>query len=246
MPRPGLSSSPAAGRAWSALRLAVAALIAVAVVYQFCHDLPYTLSASTPHAAHVPTFVANFFSFFTNQSNIIAAAFLAWAGVHGLRRRGPAGVGLASLQVLAVSCMALTGVVYNVLLRPDEDRGAGVAPFVGWTSEIMHVAVPIFLVIDLVVGPRARRVSWAAVLLPIGYAVAYVAYSLVRAPFVTAPSSGRSPWYPYPFLDPRIQGGWDGVFAYVGVMALGFAIVAALTVAAIRARAAESVSGSVR
>src|SRR5690606_7034265 len=107
MPRPGLSSSPAAGRAWSALRLAVAALIAVAVVYQFCHDLPYTLSASTPHAAHVPTFVANFFSFFTNQSNIIAAAFLAWAGVHGLRRRGPAGVGLASLQVLAVSCMEI-------------------------------------------------------------------------------------------------------------------------------------------
>lgn len=237
-----MPSSPAASRfliTWSVCRAVAACAIVFTLVYLFAHDLSYVQVADQPPAAHVPTYVANFFSYFTIESNIFAAAYLGAASIWGLTR-GRRGTEpprtLAALQVLAACCMLLTGVVYNALLRGDDTAG-GVAPYVEWTSELMHVVAPLILLIDVIVAPRPRRIPWATMLVPIGYAVAYVGYTLIRAPFIVSPVGGARTWYPYPFFNPAVQDGWGGVFAYISVMAAGFAIFSAALVAFLRWRA---------
>ncbi|HJA03514.1 MAG TPA: Pr6Pr family membrane protein [Candidatus Microbacterium stercoravium] len=225
--------------AWSVFRGIAALAIAYALVHQFAHDLSYVRVADEPFASHVGTFAGNFFSYFTNESNIFAALYLAAACTWGLthaRRGSVQPRALAAFQVLAACCMLLTGVVYNVLLRGDDTSG-GVAPFVEWTNELMHVAAPLVLLADVLISPRARRIPWRVAFVPLGYAIVYVAYTLLRAPFITSPVGGAPVWYPYPFFNPAIQGGWAGVFVYIGTMAAGFAVFSVLLVAYIRWRA---------
>jgi hypothetical protein len=226
---------------WSLVRAAAAALSAAGVVYLLVHDLAYVRTNGTPSGSHVPTYVTNFFSYFTIESNIFVAIFLALSAVWGLTRgrRGlPQPMALAGFQILAASCILLTGVVYNVLLRGD-DRDGGIAPFVDWTNELMHVIVPLIMLADVLVSPRPRRVPWVTILLPVGYAIAYLVYTIVRAPFITSPVGGAPYWYPYPFLNPHTQGGWSGVMIYVVVISAGFALFAALLVAFMRWRASR-------
>lgn len=237
-----MASSPGASRfliSWSVFRALAALTIAFTLVYLFAHDLSYVQAADDPPAAHVPTYVANFFSYFTIESNIFAALYLGAAALWGLtrgRRGARPSRALAIFQVLAACCMLLTGVVYNVLLRGDDTAG-GVAPYVEWTSELMHVVAPLVLLIDVLIAPRPRRIPWAALLVPIGYAIAYVAYTLMRAPFIVSPVGGAPSWYPYPFFNPAVQGGWGGVLTYIGVMSVGFAVFSAALVAFLRWRA---------
>ncbi|MGO1265747.1 MAG: Pr6Pr family membrane protein [Microbacterium gubbeenense] len=225
--------------AWSAFRALAALVIIFTLVYLFVHDLSYVRIAEDPPAAHVPTYVANYFSYFTIESNIFAALFLGAAAIWGFtrgRRGAPQPRALVAGQVLAACCMLLTGVVYNALLRGDDTAG-GVAPYVAWTSELMHVIAPLVLLADVLIAPRPARPRWSAMLVPIGYAIAYVLYTLVRAPFIVSPVGGAPSWYPYPFFNPAVQGGWGGVFSYIGVMAAGFAVFSAALVAFLRWRA---------
>jgi len=226
---------------WSVVRAVAAVAAAAGVIYLFAHDLAYVRSDPTPSGSHVPTYVTNFFSYFTIESNIFAALYLAFAAVWGFTR-GSRGekqpMALASFQILTACCALLTGVVYNVLLRGDDTSG-GIAPFVEWTNELMHVAVPLIMLLDVVLSPRPRRVPWGTVLLPVGYAIAYLAYTIIRAPFIVSPVGGAPYWYPYPFLNPHVQGGWGGVMTYIVVIATGFAIFAALLVAFMRWRASR-------
>ena len=61
------------------------------------------------------------------------------------------------------------------------------------------------------------------------FPVAWVGYTLVRGPLVTAPTTGAPRWYPYPFLDPHsaMTGGVGGVIAYVVTIAAAIALIAA-------------------
>lgn len=226
---------------WSVVRAAAAAVTAAAVIYLLVHDLRYVLVNETPSGSHVPTYVANYFSFFTIQSNIMAAVYLGLAAIWGFTkgRRGVAQpMPLAGFQILTACCMILTGVVYNVLLRGLE-RDGGIAPFVDWTNELMHVIAPLVLLVDVIVSPRPRRVPWGTILLPLGYVVAYLTYTFIRAPFIISPVGAAPYWYPYPFLNPHAQGGWGGVASYIVVIAAGFVLFAAALVAFVRWRASR-------
>ncbi|GGF33069.1 hypothetical protein GCM10010922_05210 [Microbacterium sorbitolivorans] len=226
---------------WSIVRAVAAIAAAVGVIYLLLHDLAYVRTNPTASGSHVPTYVANFFSYFTIESNIFVAVYLTLASIWGFTRgrRGlPQPIALASFQILAACCILLTGVVYNVLLR-GEDRSGGIAPFVDWTNELMHVVIPLVMLADVIVSPRPRRVPWGTIFLPVGYAIAYLAYTIVRAPFIISPVGGAPYWYPYPFLNPHVQGGWGGVMIYVVVMSGGFALFAALLIAFMRWRASR-------
>ncbi|MCJ1709055.1 Pr6Pr family membrane protein [Microbacterium sp. VKM Ac-2923] len=209
---------------WSIARIAAAAMIAVAVIAQFASSVAGALEAGRD----VTTVVANFFSFFTILSNVSAAVVLLIVGLRFFvrgRRLSPEPVVLATALAWVTTYMLVTGVVYNLLLR-----GIPLQPeTVPWSNEILHVWGPLFLLLDLFLAPGRRRLGWRAALTAAIFPVAWIVYTLLRAPLITNPNTGAPYWYPYPFLDPN-TGGWGSVVVYVIVIA---AVIVAFAVGAV-------------
>lgn len=137
--------------------------------------------------------VANFFSFFTIESNLIAALVFLATGFAALQL---AEVGrFAMLRGAATLYMTTTGVIYFLLLRGLE---ASLQTPVPWINTVLHYVTPLAVLADWFIAPPDRRVSFRRALVWLLFPVAYVAYSLVRGPLVG--------WYPYPFLDASTQG----------------------------------------
>lgn len=211
---------------WALLRLATAALIAAAVVTQ----LVVSLSATARAGGDVATVFANFFSFFTILSNVIAVAALTWAGAASFIAPGRerTSTPLSVVLACATTYMLITGIVYNALLRfiPLPVGGEPVP----WSNEVLHLIGPLFLLLDLAIGTTRRALRWRAVGLVVAFPLVWTAYTLVRGPLVTNPLDGRPYWYPYPFLNPNAPGGWSMVATYVAVIALAFVAVGFATV----------------
>lgn len=215
---------------WNTARVAVAVFVLVAVGAQFV--------SSTAEAAargrDVTTVVANFFSFFTILSNVSSAVVLAWLGARFFARGRRIDVdppALATALAFASTYMIVTGVVYNLLLR-----GIPLQPeTVGWSNEILHVWGPLFLLLDVILGPTRRRLPWSAAFAAAIFPIAWIVYTLLRAPLITNPTTGAPFWYPYPFLDPN-TGGWGSVAVYIVVIAVAIIALALGVVAIGRAR----------
>ncbi|KAA9106607.1 hypothetical protein F6B43_14300 [Microbacterium rhizomatis] len=206
----------------------MAAAITAAIVTQ----LVASVTRTAANGQDVGTVVANFFSFFTILSNAGSVVVLAWAAIWYLTRRGAAtheprglAVALASVTVY----MIVTGIVYNLLLRGIElPQGSQPVP---WSNETLHVVAPIFLLLDLFVGPLRRRLPWRAVLAIIVFPVVWVIYTLIRGPLVTNPVSADPFWYPYPFLNPNnFANGYLTVLIYVVGIAVAIVAVALFVV----------------
>lgn len=224
--------------AWPVLRAAVAVLLLVAVGVQFQRTISVYAAMPEPYASHVPTLVTNFFSYFTNLANIAAAAVLLtgaiWAWTRGRGARvEPAGLAFALVAV--ATCMVLTGTVYNALLRGTADP----LTFVRFSNEVTHVVGPAFLLLDVLIAPRRRALPWRSVWLVVCLPLAWCIYTLVRAPFIVEPSTGITGFYPYPFLNPRVQDGFGGVAAYIAVLAVAVILLAAVFVWIGRRRAGQ-------
>ena len=192
---------------WAIVRLATAVLILAAVVTQLTTSVQNALAAMTPHAGHVPTVVANFFSYFTVLSNVGALVAMAVAGVWLLRaaRAGsvdrPEPRGLAILLACVATYMITTGIVYNLLLR---NVSVGVSAV--WVNEVLHVVGPLALLADVLLAPRRRRLGWGALGAIAAFPLAWAAYTLIRANVIISPITGDHWWYPYPFLNPHLPG----------------------------------------
>jgi hypothetical protein len=136
---------------------------------------------------------ANFFSFFTIQSNLLAAAVLLWGAL------APASSWASAtadrVRGAAVLYMSITGVVYGVLLSGYQEELQTTVP---WVDTVVHRVMPLVMVIDWLVEPPHGSITPRSVLIWLMYPLLYVMYSLVRGPLVG--------WYPYPFLDPRAAG----------------------------------------
>jgi hypothetical protein len=193
-------------------RLAFAATAIVAMTYQFA-----TLNASPGYAK------ANFFSFFTIQSNILAVAALFALVVRARSRRTPLFDGVRGAAVLY---MAITGIVFALLLSGLQEELQTAIP---WVDFIVHKLMPVVLVADLLIDPPRHRLPRWTALAWLAYPVGWFAYTLVRGANVD--------WYPYPFVDVS-KLGYDGVLARSVVLVLGFAAAGAalLWVANRRAR----------
>ncbi|MGV2900176.1 Pr6Pr family membrane protein, partial [Microbacterium sp. AGC62] len=196
---------------WPYLRIAAAVLAVAAIVAQLIRSLEIAGAATTEWGAHLPTVIANFFSFFTIESNVLAAVALACGGIWGLARRSTTTAEprwLAILLMCASTYMIVTGVVYNLLLRGIElPQGSTV----GWSNEVLHVVIPIIMLADVLFAPRRRALGWGAVGIAAIFPIVWVIYTLIRANLVIAPATGKPYWYPYPFLDPTQTGGYVGV-----------------------------------
>lgn len=158
---------------------------------------------------------ANFFSFFTIQSNLVAtAAFLVGAYAVVRCRTGP---GIDALRGAATLYMALTGVVFVTLLSNYPSLTA-----VPLDNLILHYVIPVAIAIDWLVDRPSAPIGHRALPLWLAYPLAYLAYTLVRGPLVG--------WYPYPFLNPA-YGGYGRVALTSAIITVGV-IVAGLLVRA--------------
>ena len=159
----------------------------------------------------------NFFSFFTIQSNLIAAVVLL-LGASAAREH--ISLPWSVIRGGAAMYMVTTGVVYALLLSGLEESLQ--TPTL-WVNIVLHQFLPVVMVMDLVIRPIAsghltmrRAIAWLA------YPAIYLLYTLVRGP--------RVDWYPYPFLDPREPGGYGTVAIYCAVIVLGFVALSSLIV----------------
>jgi hypothetical protein len=176
----------------------------------------------TIHVQHAFS-VVNFFSFFTNLSNLFAAIILLIGAFQLLTQREQTPVGDV-LRGAAVSQMAVVGIVFVALLR-DVDLGA----LLPWVNTVLHYVVPVAVVVEWLVMPPERKLGVKQLLLCQVFPLLYVAYTLVRGAFAG--------WYPYPFLNPANAGGYGGVAIYaIAIAVVCFAVSALLFVLANRLR----------
>lgn len=228
---PASKASPKWALTWSSLRLAMAAFIIAAVVAQLIRSVSTAIEAGR----HVPTIVANFFSFFTILSNVSAAVVLTVAAVWFFtrgREKDAEPTGIAIALACVTTYMVITGIVYNTLLRNVDLEPGSV---VRWSNEVLHLVAPLFLLADLFVGALRRALPWRAVWAIVAFPIVWVVYTMVRAPFITNPGTGDPYWYPYPFLNPhnaQLQpvSGYPGVVLYVigiaiAIIAIGMLVV---------------------
>lgn len=224
-----LSAPPRTGFTitWAVLRIvmAVAIIAATIVTYQGS-----SASWREEGYADLATLNVNFFSYFTIESNLLAAIVLLIGAGYALAGRLPDPTWFAILRACAATYMAITGIVYNLLLRGLPVTGAG-ADAHPWTNEVMHVIGPVFLVADWLFAPGRPRLDWRRVWVILAFPIAWVAYTLVRGPLVFDQVRAIETWYPYPFLNPaRQENGYLGVSFWVIVIAFAFAVVAVLVV----------------
>lgn len=210
--------SPKTARtAAGAARLAVAATLLVALIYQIVDKIEHNdLEPST------------YYTLFTIESTMIAIMVVAVGGVLALRRPVDP-LGYTAVRVAITSYAVMTAVVYNLLLRGLPDQG-----YVGpqWPGEIMHVWFPIYIALDWLFAPGRPRLGWRALLVVIVYPLLWLGFTLVRGSI--------DGWYPYPFLDPA--SGWGSVLVYILVITAFVVGVAALLIAYSRRRRAKSLS----
>ena len=81
------------------------------------------------------------------------------------------------------------------------------------------MVIPVIMLVDLLFAPRRRALGWSAVGIAAIFPIVWVAYTLIRANLVIAPATGKHWWYPYPFLDPHLNGGYGGVALWVLLIA---------------------------
>ncbi|UNJ93331.1 Pr6Pr family membrane protein [Bacillus mycoides] len=142
----------------------------------------------------------NFFSLFTIESNILVAVILLFSSL------GTALFGRSEqfgfLRGAATVYILTTGLIYFLLLRGLEESLQTPIP---WVNTVLHYIMPLAMILDWVINPPTKTITWTQAASWLVFPLLYVVYSLIRGPFVN--------WYPYPFLDPRI-GGYGRVFLY--------------------------------
>ncbi len=129
--------------------------------------------------------VANFFSYFTVQSNLLVIAGALLLALDPWRD----GRFFRVLRLTGLIGISVTGVVYATLLAPIVDlEGIAMATNIGF-----HYLSPLLYVVGwLLFGPWPRF-DGRTMALCLVWPVAWLIYTLIRGEIVD--------WYPYPFID---------------------------------------------
>jgi hypothetical protein len=166
--------------------------------------ISYQLTRELAHSGFSPT---DYFSYFTELSNLFAAAIFLNGAIRPATERSPT---LELLRGAAVVYMLTTGIVYAVLLSGQDATYP-------WVNTIVHRIMPIAVALDWVIDPPHMRLASRQTILWMSFPIVYVAYTLVRGAIVN--------WYPYFFVDPHRHGGYllvagDCAAITVGILAL--------------------------
>lgn len=149
---------------------------------------------------------ANFFSFFTIESNLFAVVILILSAL--ALARGKHGKTMAMLRGASTLYMITVGVVFSLLLAGlDVELTA-----VPWDNTVLHYIMPVVVALDWLLDIPKVRIAFKHALVWLVFPVVYVIYSLIRGHFVN--------WYPYPFLNPDING-YESVMMTSVILTLG-------------------------
>jgi hypothetical protein len=178
-------------------RIGLGALVLTALVIQFVVSF---------RAAPFPPL--NYFSFFTNLSNIYGGALVfLYCGF------GPSeSLRASKARGAAVVYLAITGVVYATLLV-NEPLGM----LLPWVNVLLHYVMPVVFVGDWLIDPPRHALARSEIRLWLVFPIAFLVYSVIRGAIIS--------WYPYPFLNPDRAGGYGGVAIAAIAIAAGFIVV---------------------
>lgn len=211
VPASGISARVgSARRALGVFRLVLAVLEVIALLGNYDYVLGFQSFAT-----------ANFFSYFTVQSAMLAVVTLMIAGGYALLApRDPAWLGI--LRTMVTVYIVISGVVFAVIVAQASTRDYRVD--VPWSDTLLHFVVPALALVAwltdsiLAVNPR---VPWSTVGWVLVYPAVWLVYTLIRGADVG--------WYPYFFLDETQVGGMSGVLGYCAIVLMIFlAITSAL------------------
>ncbi|WP_382306199.1 Pr6Pr family membrane protein [Herbiconiux sp. UC225_62] len=182
-------------RAFGLVRLAVAVLGAVALIF----DFDYVLGFSTFSTI-------NYFSYFTFQSNLVNVIVLGTSGILLLlgRRAGPF---LVSVRALVTTYVIVSGVVFGLIVSQAGSHHYRID--VPWSSQILHFWIPAYVLLDWILGVGRVRIRWRTVGIVLAFPVVWGVFTLIRGSIVR--------WYPYFFLDPDQVSGPAEFALYCGI-----------------------------
>jgi hypothetical protein len=153
--------------------------------------------------------IVNFFSYFTNLSNIFAAVMLIVGAVYLIGHREPT-VTEELIRGSSVVSMALVGIVFSLLLR-DVDLGH----LLPWVNIVLHYIMPVVVVADWLYQPPTSKLVLKQAAYWLIFPFSYLSYSIIY---------GLSRhFYAYPFFNPDKVGGYGGVVFYcLAIMTMFF------------------------
>lgn len=149
--------------------------------------------------------LVNFFSFFTIQSNILAAGLFLTVGAAMLLGARKGSLHLAMFRGAATLYMLMTGIIYALLLS-----GLEVQLTLPWVNVVLHYIMPVAVMMDWLIATPRYKIPYKFALLWLIFPILYALYSLVRGFFTE--------WYPYPFLDPLLTGYANIIAVSVGIV----------------------------
>jgi hypothetical protein len=138
---------------------------------------------------------SRFFAYFTIQSNLIGAAVFAW--LVGTRNR-PRSKALELARGAAAVYLTITFLVVIFVLN-----GVDVQLQLAWVDFALHKLFPVIVVLDWIVDPPGMPIGYRDALVWLVYPIIWTVLTVVRGAY--------DGWYPYPFLDPSMSGGYGGV-----------------------------------
>lgn len=175
---------------------ALAALAVLVAIY-------YQVSKGLEQRGFSPT---DYFSYFTELSNLFAAAIFLYGAIRPDASRSSA---VELLRGAAVVYMLTTGIVYAVLLSGHY------VPY-PWVNTILHRIMPVAVALDWVIDPPRVRLPLRQTILWMSFPLVYIVYTLIRGAIVD--------WYPYFFVNPSHRGGY--LFVAGACMAIAVGILA--------------------
>jgi hypothetical protein len=160
-----------------AYKIFFALLVLTAITGQLDHSLQKTGFS-----------LVNFFSYFTIESNLFAAAILlmsAYLLIHSKKRSHEQEM----LRGAATLYMVTTGIIYGLLLSK-----AKVQITLPWVNDVLHRLFPLVMLFDWLYDKPTHKITARQSLLWLVFPVIYLMYSLIHGPLAHH-------WYPYPFID---------------------------------------------
>jgi hypothetical protein len=197
-------------------------LLALAMIYSIVWQIEDRLT----HNVFRP---AEYFSYFTIHSGMIAAVTLAVGAWFAFKRQEDTRL-FALVRMSVFAYEVVVGIVYNVLLRDSAPALAdGNYQWPTLPNEILHVWAPILIALEWLLFASPQSVRIRANFWSLLFPLAWLAFTLIRG--------SLTGWWPYPFLDPTGENGVAGMVQYIFIIMFAMIAFSSLALSLLRVRA---------
>jgi hypothetical protein len=146
----------------------------------------------------------NYFSRFTNLSNLLAAVVLISEALSLIKYREPTALD-DIIRGISVVCMVLVSIIYSVLFR------LSLGHQFPWA--ITYYIMPVVVLLDWLYQPPQSRPATKQIFYWLIFPLLYLGYLIFRGKITG--------FYPYPFFNTDEMGGYGGVALYcVAILAV--------------------------